>query len=63
MYDVIEQLSCLFCCDLDKGFVFDPLGELVDADIDLAESSWRRLEWLDHIQSLACKGPWSRNHL
>ena len=39
MYDVIEQLSFLLRYCLDKGFVFNPLGELVDADLDPAESS------------------------
>ena len=63
MYDVVEQLSCLFCYGLDKGFVFNPLGEHVDADIDLVKSSWRGLERPDHIQSPACKGPRRKNHL
>jgi hypothetical protein len=63
VYDVIKQLDCLLRCGLGKGFVFNPLGKLVDADVDLAESSKRGLERTDHIQSPACKGPRRRNRL
>jgi hypothetical protein len=49
MYDVVKQLSCLLRYSLDKGFVFDPLGEFVNADVNLAEFSWRMLERYDHI--------------
>ena len=57
MDGVIKQLSCLLCCSLNKGFILDSLGELIDADVYLAESSKHGLEGPDHIQSLACKGP------
>ena len=63
MNDVIKQLGCLLRCSLDQKFVFDPLGEFVNADIDPAETSWRRLERSNHIQSPACKGPRRRDHL
>ena len=63
MNDVIKQLGYLLRCSLDQGFVFDPLGEFVDTDIDPAETSWRGLEGPNHIQSLACKGPRHRNRL
>jgi hypothetical protein len=63
MYDVVEQLGCLLRCGLYKGFVFDPLGENVNVDIDPVESSWCRLEWPNHIQSPTCKGLRSRNRL
>ena len=56
MDDVVKQLGCFLCCSLDQGFVFDPLGEFVNADIDPAETSRCRLEWSNHILSLACKG-------
>ena len=48
---------------MDQGFVFDALREYVNADIDLVETSRRRLEQLDHIQSPTCKGPRCRDHL
>ena len=48
---------------MDQGFVFDPLGEFVVADVDLAETFRRGLERPDHIQSPACKGPRRRNRL
>ena len=34
MDDVVKQFSCFLCYSLDLGFVFDPLGEFVNADID-----------------------------
>ena len=63
MNDVVKQLSCLLRCSLDPGFVFDPLGEFVVADVDLAKTSRCGLEGLDHIQSPACEGPRHRNRL
>ena len=60
---VIKQLGCLLRCSLDQGFVFDPLEEFVDADIDPAETSWREIEGLNHIQSLASEEPRRRNRL
>jgi hypothetical protein len=63
VYDVVKQLGCLLRYSLDKGFVFDPLREFVDVDINPAEFSWRRLERYDHIQPPACKGPRYRNRL
>ena len=63
MNDVTKQLGCFLCYNLDQGFVIDPFGEFVNADVDPAETSRRGLERLDHIQSLACKGPRCRNHL
>ena len=61
MDDVFKQLGCFLCCSLNEGFVLDPLRELVDVDIDLVEPSWHGLKGLDHIQSLAYKGPRCRN--
>ena len=30
MYDVIDEVDCSICRDLDNWLVLDPLGELVD---------------------------------
>ena len=49
MYDVVEQISCLLYSGLDKWFVFDPLGEFFNADVDLAKTPRHGLEWADHI--------------
>ena len=57
MNDVVEQLGWLLRYSLDQGFVLDLVGKFVDADVDPAETSQHGLEWPDHIQSLACKGP------
>jgi len=61
--DVIKQLCCLLRCSLDQGFIFDPLGEFVDVDVDPSEASQRKLEGSDHIKSLACEGPRCKNRL
>ena len=63
MDDVVKQLGCFLCYSLDQGFVFDPLGEFVNADVGPAKTSRRRLEWSNHIQSPACKGPRRRDRL
>ena len=63
MNDVVEQVSYFLRCSLDQGFVFDPLEEFVDADIDPAETSRRGFVGPDHIQPLACEGPRCRNRL
>ena len=63
MNDVVKQLGCLLCCSLDQGFIFDALGEFVDADVDPMEASRRGLEGSDHIKSPACEGLRCKNHL
>ena len=57
--DIFEKLDCLLCSGRNKWFVFNPLGELVNGDIHVPETTWRWLERLDHIQSPACEGPGS----
>ena len=63
MNDVVKQLGCLLHCSLDQGFVFDPFGEFIDADVDPAKTSQHRLERPNHIQSPACEGLRCRNRL
>ena len=59
MDNAFEELDCFLCGSRDKRFVLDPLGELVDGDVDIPESTWRWLERPDHIQSPACERPGS----
>jgi hypothetical protein len=61
--DIIDELCSLFCPSLKEGLVLDPFGEFVNSDVDLVETSWCRLEWPNHIQSLACERPGSRNRV
>ena len=63
MNDVVKQLGCLLCCSLDQGFVFHPLGEFVDTDIDPTEASQCGLEGSNQFKSPACDGPRHRNRL
>ena len=54
MDDIFEVLDYLLCSSRDKRFVFNPLGELVNGDIHVPETTWRWFERPDHVQSLAC---------
>ena len=47
--DIYEELDCFLCSSQDKRFVLDPLGELVDDDVYVPETTWCWLERLDHI--------------
>ena len=51
--DIFEKLDCLLCSSRDKRFVLDPLGELVDGDVYVSETTWCWLERPDHAQSPA----------
>ena len=57
MDDIFEELDCLLCSGRNKRLVFDPLGELVNGDVYVRKTTWRRLERPDHVQSPACKRP------
>ena len=56
MDDIFEELDYLLCSGRNKPFAFDPLGELVNGDIYVPKTAWRRLERPNHVESLACKG-------
>ena len=55
--DIFEELDCLLCSSRDKRFVLDPLGELINGDVYIPETSWRWLERPDHVRSPACERP------
>ena len=59
MDDIFEELDCLLCSSRDERFILDPLGELVDGDIHVPETTWRWFERPNHVQSLAYEGPGS----
>ena len=59
VYDVLKELDCFFSSSCDEWFVLDPLGEFIDGDLDIPESTRRWLERPDHIQSPACERPGS----
>ena len=63
VYDVFKELNCFLSSGYDEWFVLDPLGELIDGDVHVPETSWRRFERPDHIQSPACEWPGSWNGL
>ena len=47
--DIFEELDCFLCSSRDERFIFIPLGELVDGNIHVSETTWRWLERSDHI--------------
>ena len=47
--DIFEELDCFLCSSRNKRFVFDPLGELVNGDVHVSETTWHWLEGPDHI--------------
>ena len=47
--DIFKELDCLLCGSQNKQFVFNPLGELVDGDVHISETSWCWLERPDHV--------------
>ena len=47
--DIFEELDCLLCSCQNKRLVFDPLGELVNGDVHVPKTAWRRLEKPDHV--------------
>jgi len=47
--DILEELDCFLCSCRDKRFVFDPLGELVDGNVHVSETTWHWLERSNHV--------------
>ena len=55
--DIFEELDCLLCSSQNKRLVFDPLGELVNGDVQVLKTTWRGLERPNHVEFPACKRP------
>ena len=47
--DIFKELDCFLCSSQNKRLVFDPLGELVNGDVDVPKTAWRRLERPNHV--------------
>ena len=47
--DIFEELDCFLCSSRDERFILDPIGELVDGDVYVSETTWRWLERTNHI--------------
>ena len=47
--DIFEELDYFLCSSQDERFILDPLGELVNGDINVPEATWRWLERPNHI--------------
>ena len=57
--DIFEELDCFLCSSRDEQFILDPLGELVNGDVHVPETTKRWLKRPDHVQSQACERPGS----
>ena len=53
VYDVFKELDCFLSSSCDEWFVLNPLGELINGDVHIPETSWHWFERSDHIQSPA----------
>ena len=47
--DIFEELDCFLCCSRDERFILNPLGEFVDGDVHVLETTWCWLERPNHI--------------
>ena len=47
--DIFEELDCFLCSSRDERFILDPLGELINGDVYIPETSWRWLEGPNHV--------------
>ena len=47
--DIFEELNCFLCSSRDERFIFNPLGELVDGDIYVPETTWCWFEGPNHV--------------
>ena len=46
---IFKELNCLLSCSQNNLFVFNPLGELVDGNVHILETTWHWLERADHV--------------
>ena len=37
--DIFEELDCFLCSSLNKWFVFNPLGELINGDVHIPKTT------------------------
>ena len=49
MDDIFEELDYFFWSGQNKRLVFNPLGELINGDIYVPETTWSWLERPDHV--------------
>ena len=47
--DIFKELGCFLCSSREERFILDPLGEPVDGDIHVPETTWHWFERPDHV--------------
>ena len=47
--DIFEELDCFLCSSRDERFILDPLGELINGDVYVPNTTWSWLERPNHI--------------
>jgi hypothetical protein len=55
--DLLGELGCLGGGGSDDRLDLDPLGELVDCNLDVGEATYGGLEGSGRVESLASEGP------
>src|SRR5438128_9768424 len=56
-YNVLQELFCLSSCNLGYRLGLNPLGELVNGDEKMCETTRRFLQRADHVEPPGCKWP------
>ena len=49
MDDIFEELDYILCSSRKKRLVLNLLGELINGDVHVPKTTWRRLERPDHV--------------
>ena len=47
--DIFKELDCFFCSSRDERFILNPLGELINGDVYVPETTWRWLKRANHV--------------
>ena len=47
--DVFKELDCFLCSSRDERFILNPLGELVNGNVYVPETSWCWLKRTNHV--------------
>src|SRR5438128_2283825 len=62
-HNVLEELLHFGSCDCGVRFGFNPLGEFVDGDEEMCETTRRYLQRTDHVENPDCKRPSDQDSL
>ena len=49
VHNIFEELDCFLCSSRDERFIFNPLGELINGNVYIPETSWCWLKRTNHV--------------